>query len=269
MKKFSMLVLFFYILTAFFPTLAQAQHTTTSLSITEIQLQQAIEEYYKWVEEYNKKQEKSKKQLLEKENSKTVYLTFDDGPNEYTPQILNILKEENIKATFFVLKNHVDKNPDLISRMFTEGHSIGLHGITHDKDKIYQSPQTVVQEMELSNNSIEKITGKRTSLIRVPYGSKPWMPKNYRDAVVEKGYKLWDWNVDSKDSSKPYVSPDEIVKNTLEQVKKIKTPIILFHDRRSTVEALPEIISYLKQNQYNFKILEEHMSPVNFWGDTR
>lgn len=198
-----------------------------------------------------------------------AYLTFDDGPNQYTPQILQLLSKYNAKATFFFLQNYMESNPKIVQRVIDEGHTIGLHGVTHDFGKVYASAQSVVNEMNACNDTLEAITGIRSRLVRVPYGSKPHMPKAYRDKLFEYPYRLWDWNVDSYDSRANYVAPKTIIANVKQQVSGKSSPVILLHDRKHTVEALEEILKYLQANGYAMKAITPELAPVNFWNDIR
>ncbi|MFZ5966748.1 MAG: polysaccharide deacetylase family protein [Bacillota bacterium] len=196
---------------------------------------------------------------------KLVYITFDDGPTMYTEQILNILNQYNSKATFFFLSNKMKENERAVKRVIDDGNSVGLHGVTHDIKKMYKSPSTLVSEMEECNSTLESIVGTRTNLIRVPYGSKPYMLPKFRTAVTKAGYKLWDWNVDSRDSLAKGITPEKIIENVKEQVKNQKTPVILLHERWCTVEALPEILKYLEENEYIILPIDYEQNPMNFW----
>lgn len=203
---------------------------------------------------------------------KVVYLTFDDGPSASTGQLLNILNQNGAKATFFMLGNNVQNYPSAVKRISTEGHALGLHGVTHVKDKFYKSPSTALAEMNKANQYIKKITGVSSTLIRPPYGSKPYFTQSYRDKVLNQGYHLWDWNVDSEDWK--YQEDTASIYNTvMDQVHRLQkqktTPVILMHDQKTTLKALPLIITSLKKEGYSFKIITKDMIPVNFWGDKR
>jgi peptidoglycan/xylan/chitin deacetylase (PgdA/CDA1 family) len=200
---------------------------------------------------------------------KVVYLTFDDGPNEYTPQILNTLQEQGVTATFFVLGPQIEKHKDSAKRMIDGGFSVGLHGMTHDAGKIYRSPQTVVQEMEDCNKILADVTGFRSAIMRVPFGSKPWMPQSYRDATVSAGYHMWDWNVDSYDSRSAARTADETISEITRQVTGKKSAVVLMHDKKTTADALPRVIQWLKDNGYGFERIYGSTPPVNFWNDPR
>ena len=199
---------------------------------------------------------------------KRVFLTFDDGPNKHTAGILDYLKTNGVKATFFVLKPNVDKNPALIKRMFNEGHTIGCHGVTHDKSKFYSSPSAAVGGMRECFQSVTKITGESPSaIIRTPYGSKPYMTESYRKAMDGAGYKMWDWNVDSLDWS--YNNAKKTSVYTNEQISKVissgNAPVILLHDRIDTVDILKSFSMKLTLNGYVFVPITSSIEPYNFW----
>lgn len=195
---------------------------------------------------------------------RTVYLTFDDGPHKVSDQILTMLDEFDAKATFFMLDGNMRSFPDAVKRMAHAGHSLGAHGVTHDKTKIYQSPQSVVAEMNQTLNTIKEITGIESSLIRTPYGSAPHMTAPFKKAVTDKGYLMWDWNIDSKDW---YYRDQRLVENTITQIvsqaEKQEPIVILLHEREETLAQLPELLTYLKEQNYSFKALDPSMEPIH------
>jgi peptidoglycan/xylan/chitin deacetylase (PgdA/CDA1 family) len=196
--------------------------------------------------------------------SKTVYLTFDDGPHKVSDRILAILDEYDAKATFFMLDGNMRNFPHAVKRMAEDGHSLGAHGVTHDKKKIYQSPQTVVAEMDQTLRTIKEITGIDSTLIRTPYGSAPHMKEPHKKAVSEKGYQLWDWNIDSKDW---FYRDKRLVDNTIAQItdkaRKEEPLVILLHEREETLAQLPELLQYLKEQNYSFRALDAEMTPIH------
>jgi peptidoglycan-N-acetylglucosamine deacetylase len=217
----------------------------------------------KRLEEQRKLDEQKK--IEEAKNKKVIYLTFDDGPNKYTPQILDTLKKYNMKATFFTLSGNMNANKSIVQRIIKEGHAIGLHGVTHDVKKVYASKNSILNEMNISNSTLNSLIGQVSNLIRAPYGSKPHLSKEQLETLELSGYKLWDWNIDSGDSKSLKVTSEEIYTTTIHGIQKQKLPVVLFHDRQSTTEALPKILEYLKQNNYEPKILTPDVVPVNFW----
>lgn len=203
---------------------------------------------------------------------KTVYLTFDDGPTATTSELLNILGKYNVKATFFMLGNNMNQYPSYVKRIANEGHALALHGMTHRKEKFYASPVAALGEMNNANKILKKITGQSTTLIRPPYGSKPYFTKTFRDKVLTQGYHLWDWNVDSTDWKYKDAS-DTIYTSVMNQVHKLKktnvNPVILMHDQKATLKVLPRILETLKKEGYEFQIITANVEPVNFWKDKR
>lgn len=203
---------------------------------------------------------------------KTVYLTFDDGPTATTSELLNILGKYNVKATFFMLGNNMNQHPSYVKRTANEGHALALHGMTHRKEKFYASPAAALGEMNKANETLKKITGQSTTLIRPPYGSKPYFTKTFRDKVLTQGYHLWDWNVDSEDWKYKDAS-DTIYSSVMNQVHKLKksnvNPVILMHDQKATLKVLPRILETLKKEGYEFQVITPNLESVNFWKDKR
>lgn len=196
---------------------------------------------------------------------KLAYLTFDDGPTEATEELLDLLKKHNVKATFFMLDGNMREYPHLVKRMKNEGHGLGLHGVSHDRKKFYRSKQSVLAELNQAKATAEEIIGEKPSLIRTPYGSYPGMKPSYKEAVAEEGYKLWDWNVDSKDWK---YRNHYMIETTIAQVEELEekneAPVILMHDRPKTVQYVEELIVYLIDKGYKLEPLSEKMEPIVF-----
>ena len=227
-------------------------------------------------EKMDAEKEKWKKAIEEKKmkevnSSKIAYLTFDDGPNANTAQILDILQKYEAKATFFMIEPKIWKFEEEVRRMVTENHTIASHSVTHDKNKVYSSPESLLNEMNVTRETLFALTGIDSHLIRVPYGSKPYLTKDYRDLLAKSNLQVWDWNVDSRDwkgSTKEMITT--VKSQVASQKKKNATPIILFHNLPNTVEALPEIIEFLQAEGYVLKAYDpDHHFMVNFWNDTR
>ncbi|SDM42276.1 Peptidoglycan/xylan/chitin deacetylase, PgdA/CDA1 family [Paenibacillus jilunlii] len=203
---------------------------------------------------------------------KTLYLTFDDGPSATTSELLDILDKYGVKATFFMLGPNMNRYPSQVKRIVEEGNGFGLHGMTHRKEKFYASASAALAEMNGDNAVLRKITGTGTTLIRTPYGSKPYFTKTFRDKVLGQGYHLWDWNVDSDDWK--YKEDSVTIYNTVmgqvHKLHKSKTsPIILMHDQKATLKVLPRLLESLKKEGYTFEIITKDIEPVNFWKDKR
>lgn len=181
---------------------------------------------------------------------KTVYLTFDDGPTATTSTLLDILAKYDAKATFFMIGPNMNQHTAQVKRIANEGHALALHGMTHRKEKFYASPAAALGEMDNDNAILKKITGQSTTLIRPPYGSKPYFTKAFRDKVLAQGYHLWDWNVDSEDWKYKDASTT-IYNSVMNQVHKLQksqtNPVILMHDQKATLKVLPRILESLKK----------------------
>jgi len=185
---------------------------------------------------------------------KVVTLTFDDGPDpSYTGPILDILKEKKVSATFFVLGEGVDANPDLLRRMLKEGHEIGNHGYTHDYSQRYSQYKTL-DEIRHTDKAVYAATGVHTYYYRPPGG---FTSKRVTEIINRNGYEVILWSADSSDWRKPGVN--RIKKNVLTNV--FPGAIVLFHDgggmRSQTVEALGQVIDQLRSNGYRFVTLRE------------
>lgn len=195
----------------------------------------------------------------------TVYLTFDDGPNQFSEQLLALLEAYEAKATFFLIDKNIRLYPEAVNQMVADGHSLGLHSVTHDVKTFYQSASSVISEMDQVRETVKEVTGVETMLIRTPYGSVPHMKDSYVKAVYEHGYVMWDWNIDSKDwyyRDRRYV---EACIAQLEAFGKRKEPIvILLHEREETLAHLPALLDYLKKENYVMKAIDSSMAPVAF-----
>ncbi|MCM3709248.1 polysaccharide deacetylase family protein [Sporosarcina luteola] len=191
----------------------------------------------------------------------TVYLTFDDGPNQSTLINNATLEKYKVPATFFFLGNQMKQNESIVKTVSKSGHYIGSHSMTHDKALVYNSTESFIAEMAGGAELVEQLTGKSANLVRVPYGSKPLVTPSMQKSLIARGFKLWDWDVDSNDWRYTDKQAGQIVKNVQEGVTKAvksgdKDIIILLHDRSQTTIALPRIIEWLQQEGYKFKAYE-------------
>jgi len=193
-------------------------------------------------------------ELIEDIDMPIVYLTFDDGPGKYTDKVLDILKEENIKATFFVLGIQAERNPLFTKRIVDEGHSIGNHTYDHDYKKIYGSFDVFAEQVVKTNQIIYELTGVNTTLLRAPGGTINNFDEGYFSAVREAGFKVFDWNLDSKDSQIIGIKKDGIIKIVTES-KLYDPAIVLLHDTNNheqSMLALKDIITYFRDQGYQF-----------------
>jgi peptidoglycan/xylan/chitin deacetylase (PgdA/CDA1 family) len=190
---------------------------------------------------------------------KVAYLTFDDGlDSKVTPIILDILKKYEVKGTFFIVGNTIEKNTSLLKRMIEEGHSIGNHTYTHKKENIYSSAEGLKAEIEKTNAALYKAGGIITRLFRPPYGGT--YIRKPEQKVVLAPYETILWNIDSRDSRARNVSSAEIIDNVITQVKNKRSAIIIMHDsgtHMETAKALPDIIEYLIANGFRIETITE------------
>lgn len=200
-----------------------------------------------------------------------VYLTFDDGPSEITVQVLDILAENNIKATFFVQGVYLNKqeNIEILKRAYDEGHSIGVHTDTHVYDDVYSSMTNYLKDYYAVWDKIYQITGEKTALYRFPGGSVNGYSKNIiEDIKLEldnRGLVYFDWNVSSDDAITG-ATVESIVENATKS-KGYSRCVVLMHDsgtKAKTAQALPEIIEYYKNNGYTFDKLTADVVPIQF-----
>ncbi|MCR4429674.1 MAG: polysaccharide deacetylase [Tepidanaerobacteraceae bacterium] len=203
------------------------------------------------------------------DNKKVIYLTFDDGPSKNTPQILDILKKYDVKATFFVIGNNTEFGKEMYKRIVSEGHGIGNHTYSHKYEIIYSSKEAYIEDTEKLNKLILESTGVKPDIIRFPggsnnhvcwkYGGRDFMEKLISE-MQAKGYDYFDWDVSSTDASRAELGKQEIIDAVIKGVGRRQKAIVLMHDsaqKETTVEALPEIIKKLKDAGYSFKILKK------------
>ncbi len=197
-------------------------------------------------------------------NNGVVYLTFDDGPSTYsTPKILDILKKNNVKATFFLL-NYNSSTESLVKREVAEGHSVGIHGYSHSYKKIYQSEEAYMENLNKLQAKIYKSTNVKTTITRFPGGSSntvskfnPGIMTRLSKLVVENGYTYYDWNVSSGDAGGAKNST-AVYNNVVKNLSKSGRNIVLMHDfsgNDKTINALDKIIKYCKENGFTFKTI--------------
>lgn len=208
-----------------------------------------------------------------KANAKIIYLTFDDGPTAHTGQLLDILDQYHAKATFFMLGPEMKQFQKATKRIVADGHGLGLHGVTHVPSKFYQSAYSGLKEMQQANTTLNQVAGVKTSLVRTPYGSKPYLKSSYRKVLLSQGgFHLWDWNVDSEDW-KYKKDHQKVYNSVMKQIHTVQksgtTPVVLMHDQEATLKVLPQLLKTLKAEGYQFKVLTKKVQPVNFWNDKR
>lgn len=200
-------------------------------------------------------------------NGKKVYLTFDDGPSTYTDDILDILDEYNVKATFFVVAQDTTNREGLME-IVSRGHSIGLHSWSHDYGQIYSDIDSFIADVEGVHDIVYRTTGVDTKLYRFPGGSataEGWGGVDIEDCVDylnENGYTYYDWNALNGDAVNPDSSVETMVWNVMDGVRSNEgDSVVLMHDQENhlnTVEALPTIIETLLDEGYEILPLDQN-----------
>lgn len=196
-------------------------------------------------------------------NKKVAYLTFDDGPSpSVTPKILDILKGENIKATFFVIGKKVEEYPKIVNRAYKEGHYIANHGYSHNNSILYKNSNSFIQEIQKTDLAIGNaisINNYCSHVFRFPNG---FMANAYKDKKNEYvhllpsiNYTYIDWNSLNKDSEKKYTQ-EQLLDNLILSSKNKTTLVVLMHDTQDVNDSsivLKDSINYLKSQGYEFK----------------
>ncbi len=198
----------------------------------------------------------SKKFALAEEAEKTVYLTFDDGPSDrVTPKILDVLAEEKVKATFFIIGKNVETRKNIIKREFDEGNTVAVHSYTHKYKEIYSSEESLIKDIDACNEVIKSVTGKYSSVYRFPGGSYG-LSQKFISAVTAHGLRYVDWNASTRDAEILNATPAQLLKAAVTTSASSNYIVLLAHDSTSksaTAEALRDIIKHYKDNGYVFK----------------
>lgn len=261
--------------------LATVEASKTNLETQVKELETKNEQLLKQIEELNIGLQDLEKEGIDittmtnnEEDRKVAYLTFDDGPSANTAKILDFLKANNIRATFFVLEK--DGYDELYKRIVDEGHAIAIHSSTHDYAQIYQNVDNFMNDVNSLSNHIKELTGVETKLLRFPGGSNNTVSHRYggKDimnqiipTVTDAGFVYYDWNVDSMDAAKGLQDTQVIVDSVLKQAKYNDNAVILMHDaaaKTTTVDALPKIVEGLKEQGFVFDALSTDSEPVKF-----
>lgn len=209
---------------------------------------------------------------VEKEETKVAYLTFDDGPSMLSSRYLDILKEENVNATFFVIGQQIcDEMEDVVKRAIDEGNEIGIHTYCHEACNIYGGADSCYRDVMKTKGVLEDKFGYKPKLYRFPWGSANNYIASYRDDIIlrlkKEGLEYQDWNVSAEDS---VGSPTEesILSNIRKDYKKYDEPVILMHDsgcNDKTLSSLREVIKELKKSGYSFATLSKRSKPCHFY----
>lgn len=277
-KNIRRLIVFSFIITVFIYAFLIANHVYAEKRKERIfkedfeVISKVLKEQEKQKEEEEDKQKKiqtlSKQEIeniknIYKTEQKQVFLTFDDGPSKkVTIPILDFLKQENIKANFFVLGSRVELYPDIVKRAYEEGHYIANHGYSHKYSQIYSSVDAVLDEYNKTNQAVKNAIGNQnynTNIFRFPGGSVGGKYNNLKveakELLEQNNIVSIDWNALTGDAEG--IKTEEGLLNRFKQTIKNKSSVvILMHDagdKINTYNVLPQMIEYLRQEEYEFK----------------
>jgi len=258
-KGYFNLVVIFLLIVLLLGVLGKTIFTEQNISYNK---SKAYEDIYKNIEtEINENLEESEASS-ELTSDKIAYITIDDGPSKYTNQILDILDRNNVKATFFMINRNMNIYKEEVKRIQESGHGAGFHSVSHDVKTLYKTPQATLEEFSICRDTFREITGETSNLIRIPYGSKPNTPEESYQILVDNGFLVWDWNLDTEDWKS---TTDNIVSNVLLNGRNKDELVLLVHEKAQTVEALDGIIKILKERGYEIVPITEEKEAMNFW----
>lgn len=194
---------------------------------------------------------------------KRVFLTFDDGPsNNVTPLILDVLKENNVKATFFVLGNRVRAYSSLINRIYNEGHYIANHGYSHKYSELYASIENAFNEYNMTEQALKEVLKNpnfRTQVFRFPGGVNGGKYHDIKQEIskklVENSIAYLDWNALTNDAAEKNPTAEKLLENLRVTVAEKNSVVLLMHDASNkalTAQILPQVIQYFKDREYKF-----------------
>lgn len=206
-----------------------------------------------------------KNEKKEGATEKIAYLTFDDGPSEVTPEVLDTLKKKNVRATFFLIGSEItSEREEIVKREQGEGHCIGIHTYSHKRNEMYCDEKAFFEDFNQCSDRIREVTGTVPKLHRFPWGSNNRYVCPIVDDIVEKLQKIkvtsFDWNVSGEDSVGRNVPKAVIYRNVAKDLEKHDEPIILLHDSntmQNTAAVLGEIIDMIAEKGYSFGTLAE------------
>lgn len=191
--------------------------------------------------------------LAGEEDSHKVYLTFEDGPSSNTEEILDILAEHEVKATFFVVGKEDEESKSLYQRIVAEGHTLAMHSYSHKYSTIYNSVEDFSEDLLKLQDYLYDVTGVRCKYYRFPGGSANQVSNvemtEFISYLNQQGLVYYDWNVSSGDAASQAYTPEELVDNVTADVVKYKTSVVQLHDsdtKTTTVDALADMIEALQ-----------------------
>lgn len=186
---------------------------------------------------------------------KVIYLTFDDGPSSNTNRILDILKEYDVKATFFVVGKTDEESVRAYQRIVAEGHTLAMHSYSHKYAEVYASKESFIQDLDKLQEYLYQVTGVWPRFYRFPGGSSNSVSKVDMQELIryleENNITYFDWNIASGDAVSDVLSAETITRNCVRGIEGWQRSMILMHDaseKNTTVEALPQIIEQIRDS---------------------
>ncbi len=206
--------------------------------------------------------QKRRKAKKRRTGKKQVYLTFDDGPDKNTEKVLNILKEHDVLATFFVNGKEDDFSEKMYKRIIEEGHTLGMHSYTHDYSQIYKSKKAFFQDYRRIKNFLYHVTGVKPKYYRFPGGTSNTLSEvpmqTLVNGLVARGDMYFDWNAMSGDASGKKFTKTQLIHNVLKDVEIHNTSVVLMHDTKDkTAEMLPELLDKLEKMDVDILPIDE------------
>lgn len=262
-------------------TLMQQQNSSLTSDLNSLQSQnQTLQDQFNALQESVKASQTAapdsgNSQVSPQNQGKVAYLTFDDGPSSLTPHLLDVLQENDVKATFFVAfmsEDTADKR-SWIKQVAEAGHTVGIHSWSHDYDIIYANEDNFLEDFNKMKDIIKEATGIDPKVSRFPggignsvsitaSGGKEIMAELVED-VEALGVTPFDWNAGGEDATTPYPTTDELVQAVLNDAEGHDTVIVLLHERHEfSINAVPEIVKQLRSQGYTFEMLTPESTTV-------
>lgn len=194
------------------------------------------------------------------ETEKKIAITFDDGPSVYTLEVLELLKKYNAKATFFCIGKNIETHPEILQKVIAEGHLVGNHSSSHSKFFDFYNEDKITEELQKTDQLLEKFTSKKINFFRPPYGvTTPSIGR----ALKRTGHKVIGWNIRSLDGG---TKNQNLIFNRI--IKRVSPGgIVLLHDTGAhSVLVLEQFLQFLQQNNYQVVAIEELLN-LKAYGD--
>lgn len=206
--------------------------------------------------------------LEQNTESKKVYLTFDDGPSQYSNELLDNLKEYNVKATFFVIGRTDEASKKIYKRIVEEGHTLAMHSYTHRYEEIYKSLNSFKKDVKSLSDLLYEVTGERPKYYRFPGGSSNKVSNVPIEKCIsylnEEGITYFDWNTVNGDAAGKDYTAKQMTDMVMNGVHENNNSMVLMHDtvaRDTTVKSLPSLIKKLQKEGYVLLPISEYTNP--------